>query len=368
MTKPLLLIFAFATLGRGPLFGQTFTGTWQGQLNAPAGRVVIKISTLGVDQLAAEFYSADRSAQPVSASSVTVSGWNLKIVATRLNGTYEGKLNADGKTIIGTWIQQTPTALTLTRATPETAWTIPDPPSIPKMMDPNANPEFEVATIKPSDPNRPGWTLVTTRSGTLNTLNTTLSDLVKFAYDIHPKQIVGAPAWFDLDRFDILARPDTPGVPNDRQMQMMLRKLLNDRFSLEFHKDERELAVYAVTVAKDGAKIKREDNANTPGPAFSGQPQSGFSIRNATMAEFASMAQAQFLDQPVVDETGLGDVRYTFTLKFTPDSAMPRATVDPDAPPDFFSAVAQQLGLRVQKAKARVDVMIIDRVEKPSAN
>ena len=385
MKKLLLSMFALAILQAGALIGQTFTGTWQGALKVPQApngelRIVIKISTTDADKLAAEFYSIDQGAQPIAANTVTASGSNLKMAVAQLNGSYEGKLSADGKTIAGTWSQGMPTPLTLTRATPETAWTIPEPPPPAKMMDPNAKPEFEVATIKPSDPNRRGWGIGVNRSGMINTLNTTLADLIKFAYDLHPKQVVGEPAWFDSEKFDVSAKPDTPGIPTVKQMQMMLQKLLTDRFSLAFHKDKKELSAYAITVAKGGEKIKKEENAPIPVPGFGGQPQRGFNIRNATMVEFASVMQAQFMDLPVVDHTGLGDTRYTFIVKFTPDPTMrpfggaaappeaQPAAPDPDAPPDLFSAMEQQLGLRLQKTKAPVDVMIIDKIEKPSAN
>src|SRR5262245_28690545 len=385
MKKLLLGTFALIAFQTGALFGQTFTGTWQGALKVPQApngelRIVIKISTTDADKLTAELYRIDQGAQPISATTIAASGSNLKMTITQLNGSYEGRLSADGKTIAGTWTQNMPTALTLTRATPETAWTIPEPPPPPKMMDPNAKPEFEVATIKPSDPNRRGWGIGVNRSGMLNTLNTTLSDLIKFAYDLHPNQVIGVPAWFDSERFDISAKPDTAGIPTVKQMQMMLQKLLADRLSLAFHKDKKELSAYAITVAKGGEKIKKEENANIPVPGFGGQPQRGFNIRNATMTEFASVMQAQFMDQPVVDQTGLGDTRYTFTLKFTPDPSMrpfggaaaPPETqppaLDPDAPPDLYGAMEQQLGLRLQKTKAQVEVMIIDKIEKPSEN
>jgi uncharacterized protein (TIGR03435 family) len=127
----------------------------------------------------------------------------------------------------------------LTRATPQSAWTIPEPPPPPKMMDPNAKPEFEVATIKPSDPKQAGWGIGVNRSGMLNTHNTTLADLIKFTYDLHPKQVIGAPAWFDSDKFDVEAKPSVAGIPTVKQMQIMLQKLIPDRFSLEFHKDKR---------------------------------------------------------------------------------------------------------------------------------
>ncbi len=383
--KKLLLTFAVAALSAAALFGQTFTGTWQGALKiaqAPRGelRIVIKISTTEADKLAAQFYSIDQGGDAIPANSVTANGSNLKISVERLNGTYEGRLSEDGKTITGTWTQGGGMPLTLTRATPETVWTIPEPVPPPKMMDPNAKPQFEVATIKPSDPNRQGWGIHVNRSGMFETLNTTLADLVKFAYDMHPKQVTGAPAWFDSDKFDVSAKPDTPGIPNVKQMQGMLRTLLAERFQLEYHRDKRELSAYAITVAKGGAKIRKEENSPVPAPGFGGPPQRGFNVRNATIAEFASVMQAQFMDQPVVDQTGLGDTRYSFVLKFTPDPTMrpfgsagaapppqPPAP-DPDAPPDLYSAMEQQLGLRMQKTKAPVEVMVIEKVAKPSAN
>ncbi len=367
------------------LFAQSFTGTWQGAIKVPQApngelRIVLKISTTEADKLAAEFYSIDQRSPAIPAT-ITTSGATLKMTVERVNGAYEGRMSADGKNISGTWTQfGNPSPLELTRATAETAWTIPEPPPPPKMMDPNAKPEFEVATIKPSDPNQPGWGITVNPSGIFHTRNTTLTDLIKFAYDMHPKQVVGEPSWADSDKFDLEAKPDKAGMPSVNQMKGMLQKLLMDRFSLTSHKDKRELSAYAITVGKSGVKIKKEENSTIPIPGFGGMPQRGFNARNATLTEFASVLQAQFMDLPVIDQTGLGDIRYTFLVKFTPDPGMrpfgaavppppaqPAAT-DPEAPPDLFSAMEQQLGLRMQKTKAPVEVMIIDRVAKPSAN
>ena len=108
-----------------------------------------------------------------------------------------------------------------------------------------------------------------------------------------------------------------------------------------------------------------------------GGPQ-GLIVRNATIAEFAAMLQANILELPVVDQTGLGAARWDFTLKWTPDPGQrqlgapdgnaPPAAADPDAPPDLFAAFLQQLGLKLESTKAPVDVLVIDHVEKPSAN
>ena len=384
--KKKLWILALPICFGNALLAQSFPGTWQGALKVPQApngelRIVVKISTTPADKLAADFYSIDQRSPAIPATSVSGNGNALKMTIERLNGTYEGRMSADGKTINGTWTQQgNPLPLDLTRATPETAWTIPEPPPPPKMMDPNAKPEFEVATIKPSDPSRPGWAIRVDGSGVFHTLNTTLNDLIKFAYDMHPKQVVNAPGWADTDKFDMEAKPDKPGMPTVNQMKAMLQKLLTDRFALMFHKDQRELSAYAITVIKGGLKIKKEENASIPVPGYGGLPQRGFNARNTTLAEFASVMQAQFMDLPVIDQTGLGETRYSFVVKFTPDPGMrpfggaappPQAQAggtDPDAPPDLFSAMEQQLGLRMQKTKAPVEVMILDKVEKPSAN
>jgi uncharacterized protein (TIGR03435 family) len=382
--KYLRILAALAALQASALFAQTLTGTWQGALKVPQApngelRIVVKISIGEGDKLKADLYSIDQQTPAIPANTVSLSGSTFKMAISALSGNFEGKVSADEKSIVGTWTQGMPLPLTLVKTTPETAWTIPEPPPPPKMMDEKAKPQFEVATIKPSDPNRRGWGINLDRSGQLHTLNTNLSDLIKFAYDLHPKQVVGAPAWVDSEKFDVLAKPDLPGLPSVDQMKAMMRKLIEDRFSLKFHRDKKELSVYAITVAKGGEKIKKDDTSTIPVPGFGGRPQSGFNVHNATIAEFASVMQAQFMEQPVVDQTGLGDTRYDFVLKFTPDpsqstgfggqaAAAPAPVPDADAPPDLFLAMQQQLGLKMGTTKAPVDVMVIDKIDKPSEN
>jgi uncharacterized protein (TIGR03435 family) len=382
--KYLIVLGALAALQGSALVAQTLTGTWQGALKVPQApngelRLVVKIAISEADKLKADMYSIDQQTPALPATAVSLNGSTFKMTIPTVNGNFEGKVSADEKTITGTWTQGAPLPLTLVKATPETAWTIPEPPPPPKMMDDKAKPQFEVATIKPSDPNRPGFGISLDRSGQLHTLNTTLSELIKFAYDVHPKQIVGAPAWVNSDKFDLLAKPDVPGIPSVDQMKAMMQKLLEDRFSLKFHREKKELSVYAITVAKGGEKIKKDETSTVPIPGFGGRPQSGFNVRNGTIAEFASVMQSQFMEQPVVDQTGLGDTRYDFVLKWTPDASQsagfgggpgpgPAPPAGDDAPPDLFAAMQQQLGLKMGTAKAPVDVMVIDKVDKPSEN
>ena len=380
--KYLIVFLAFAVL-QGSLLAQTLTGTWQGALKVPQApngelRVVIKIATTEADKLKADFYSIDQQSPAIPATTVSQSGSTLKMSYTPLNASFEGKVSDDGNTITGTFTQGAPLPLTLVKATATTAWTIPEPPPPPKMMDAKAKPEFEVATIKPSKPEE-RFSLRVNRSGMLNTTATAVTDLLKFAYDLHPRQITGGPSWIESEKFDVEGKPDQPGMPTVDQMKAMIQKLLADRFGLSFHREQKELSVYAITVAKSGLKIAKEETNPIPVPGFGGPPRTGFNVRNATIKEFADVMQAQFMDQPVVDQSGLGSQRYNFVLKWTPDPSQralggavdpnqPAPASDAEAPPDLFTAIQQQLGLRLQITKAPVDVLVIDKVEKPSDN
>src|SRR5580658_10456581 len=161
MKKLLLWIIALASLSGNALLAQSLVGTWQGTLKVPQAprgelRVVFKISTTDADSLKAVMYSIDQGGQPISASTVTFQSSAVKISIPGIGGTYEGKLSADGNSITGDWTQGPPQPLILTRATNQTAWAIPEPPARPKPMAADANPAFEVATIKPSRPEAQG--------------------------------------------------------------------------------------------------------------------------------------------------------------------------------------------------------------------
>jgi uncharacterized protein (TIGR03435 family) len=378
MKKLLVWFVVLIALQGFALQAQNLTGTWQGSLKPGERelRIVIKIS-LDNDKLKAVFYSIDQGAQPLTASAISQSGSAIKIALAGLGG-YEGRLSSDGNSIMGTWTQGMPLPLNLARATPTTEWTIPEPPPPPVRMAANADPGVEVATIKPSDPNRPGR-LFTLRGQEVITVNTTVSSLITMAYGLHARQIVGAPAWLESDKYDLTIKPNVPGQPNQEQAKIMIQKLLADRFQLKFHREKQELSVYAITVSKSGAKITKSqsDPNGNPGLFFGGAPHGmSFSVRNATIADVANTLQGSILDKPAVDQTGLPG-KYDFTLTFTPDPGMmafagagPRlpAVDNPDAAPDLFTAFEQQLGLKMSSTKAQADVLVIDRVEKPSAN
>ena len=329
-------------------------------------RIVIKISTTGADTLKGEFYSIDQSGQPIPASAITRNGSTIKMVFVRIGGRYEGKLSADGNSIIGAWGQGAGMPLNLARVTADTAWTIPEPPLPVKLMPADATPSFEVATIKPSRPDE-RFSNLFNQSGILNTIAASLSDPIQLAYGLNSQQITGGPSWFESAKFDVTGKPDTPGHANCEQMKMILQKLLVDRFALTFHKEKKELSVYAIAVAKTGSKLAKNDSDPNGSPDYL-RGAGSYLVTNSTIAEFASNLQAHVVERPVVDQTELGTARWDLTLKWTPDTAQRPAAAGPDAPPDLFAAFQQQLGLRLQSTKALVDVMVIDHVEKPSPN
>jgi uncharacterized protein (TIGR03435 family) len=235
-----------------------------------------------------------------------------------------------------------------------------------KRMPPDADPSFEVATIKPSDPNsREAGFQMHGRNVVIK--NQTVGHMLTFAYGIHPKQLIGEPTWFTTDRYDIVGVPDVEGEPNLKQWQGIVRKVLADRFGLKFHTEKRELTVYAITVAKGGSKMtKSQGDPNTLGDESDNDRggQTTMKITNMSMTAFALVMQF-FMDKPVVDQTGLAG-RWDFQWTWTTDES--RASPDANAAPGMFTAIQEQLGLKLDATKAQADAFVVDHVEQPSAN
>jgi len=379
-------IFALSALLGSALLAQNIAGTWQGTLkaNGPNGpvelRAVMKISRADNENLKGVFYpNIDERGVSVNVTSITLKGSSVKMSITQMNGTFDGTLSGDGNTISGNFKQGGPALpLNLARATAETAWTIPEPPPPPKPMPANADPAFVVATIKPSNPDAQGQGYGF-RGQDVTTTNTSVSWLITLAYNMHAHQVVGGPGWLGSEKYDILGRPDTPGQPSRDQLKIMFKKLLADRFQLKFHIEKRELAAYTITVLKTGPKfvVSTADPNSSLGIGFGLAPVGmTLNVRNAPFDSVANALQGNLLDKPVVNQTGLTG-KYDFTVKFTPDQSQlanlgpvppGAAATDPDAAPDIFTAFQQQLGLKLESTKTAVDVMVIEKIEKPSDN
>jgi uncharacterized protein (TIGR03435 family) len=340
---------------------------------APNGelRVVFKILKADGGTLKATLYTIDQPSPGYPGSVIAIQGSNVTLTIPGIGGTYEGKLDADAITLTGNWtLGGMPFPLTLAHVKDDAAWEIPKP-AAPKMMAADADPVFAVATIKRSDPNR--RRLFSIGSTEVSAVGTTVNDLIVFAYGVHARQISGAPAWVGSDKFDIRGKPEGGGRPNPVQFKTMLQKLLVDRFQFAFHRDQKQLTVYTLMVGKNGPKLTRSDAAS-PIPNLIPRGPGNLPARNATMEEFAGVMQSH-LDRPVVDQTGLKE-RFDFQLQWTPDEFTclggpgepPTPPKEAETQPDLFTAIQQQLGLKLESTKAQVDVLMIDKVEKPSEN
>ena len=223
---------------------------------------------------------------------------------------------------------------------------------------------FDVISIKPSDPNSRSFT-IKPEPNSFTMTGASLKFLVQYAYDLHGFQIEGAPAWMTSARFDILAKADPPSTPAQSQdweagqklLRARLQSLLADRFKLSAHKGKMEMPVYGLVVAKGGPKLE----ASTTNTGFStGRGQ--FVCSDSSMDDLASLLSGD-MDRMVLDQTKLTG-GYKFTLKWTPDES---SNPNPDLP-GIFTAIQEQLGLKLIPTKGPVEMLIIDRVEKPSEN
>jgi uncharacterized protein (TIGR03435 family) len=226
-------------------------------------------------------------------------------------------------------------------------------------------PAFAVATIRPSSSEvkfeHDGET--ETSPVTLEMHDVTVHTCIKWAYGVQDSQISG-PAWLDSERYDLVAKADTPAT--NEQMKLMLQTLLADRFQLAFHHQSKESKAFALTVAKGGPKLSPA--AAPDAKPFRQNSANGTIAKSMTIRDFADFISGP-LQMPVVDETGLTG-KYDFAIDFTPylPDAKNMGPDRPDATSILMAALQGELGLKLESRKTQVDVMVIDHVEKPSAN
>jgi uncharacterized protein (TIGR03435 family) len=264
--------------------------------------------------------------------------------------------------------------------------------------------QFEVASIKPNKTGGGQVMIGIQPGGRLNALNVTLRDLIRTAYQVQPFQIVGGPSWITTDRFDIQAKAESdfpvggppipggpPGIP-----QQMLQALLRDRFTLATHVETREMPTYDLVLARRdgslGGKLKassldcvalaaRGRGAAPPPPGPGGVPGCGMRIGpgilsgNGVPMPLLANSLSQMVQRIVTDKTGLSG-NYEFEVTFTPDGPLPGpGTLPPGAPPlppinpdapSIYTAVQEQLGLKLENTRGAVTVLVIDRVEPPT--
>ncbi len=226
---------------------------------------------------------------------------------------------------------------------------------------------FEVASVKPSTPGGRGGGIRPMPGGqTYIATNVPLRLMIKVMYRINDSQIVGGTDWMDTDLWDVDAKAERPSSVD--QLHEMFQTLFAERFKLRFHRERKELAAYILSVDKSGSRLKVSDSKEPFDVPIKPGDRPGKNVGTRVPMEYLCFFLAQLLNVPVVDQTGL-DGFYDFTLELP--APAPSLTPGP-APaadgPDIFTALRQQLGLKLESRKAPVEVFVIDHVERPSNN
>ena len=272
-------------------------------------------------------------------------------------------------------------------------------------VDPSAT--FEVASVKANKSGDNRTMIGGQPGGRFNVTNAALRQIIQIAYQIQPFQLVGGPNWIGDERFDIVAKAPAntpiigpPGSASPGPMQVMMRNLLAERFKLKVHTESRDMPIYALVLARSDGKLGPKINPSTvdcaalrgrgPGgpppapPAPGERPQCGMMMGiGSFVAGGISMTQlaatlSQRVGRTVIDKTGLSG-SYEFNLDFTPDQMPPAggpgAAPPPGAPqfppvdpngPSIYTALQEQLGLKLDSQRGPVDVVVIDSVERPT--
>lgn len=287
---------------------------------------------------------------------------------------------------------------------------------------------FEVASIKPSAPDTRGMMKMGTSPGGRYTASgITVKILIQQAYDLKDFQISGGPSWLTSERYDIVAKADMPNINRD-QLKVLLQSLLAERFNLKVHRETKELPIYTLVVGKNGHKLHesevKPDDAPSAAPppdagsrtviavaaGGGGAPVGGDPVKilggggaagvsaslpkgaavmrmgggrlSATMAPISTLVTmlSQQLGRPVLDKTGLTG-KYDFTLEYTPDETQRSmgmgtgekpATESPlpsdPSGPSIFTALQDQLGLKLEAQKGPVEILVVDHIERASGN
>jgi uncharacterized protein (TIGR03435 family) len=324
--------------------------------------------------LSATLYSLDQTELDPASGSVRFQEGKLRFVNDFPGLTYEGTMLADGNSMSGTMTYaKRSLPLALQRTKPEAEWAIPAAPAKVAPMAPDAKPDVEVATIKPTRPENDQMKFET-HGGTLAIKNLTLAFIMSFAYDLPVRQIMDKPGWMDTDKWDIEAKADTPGELNVSQLKGMMQKLFAERFGLQVHQEKRKMPAYVLSVSKDGPKMTKTADPSLP-PSNLLYPRGVIIAKGVSIADLTGMLKQYVLGQPVVDKTGL-EGRWDFTLRWTPDEtqfpdaseSMRRPADDAIAWPPLFTAIQKQLGLKLEAQKADVPVLVVDHADHPSPN
>jgi uncharacterized protein (TIGR03435 family) len=235
-------------------------------------------------------------------------------------------------------------------------------------------PQFDVATIKPAPPIPPDPTVPSTIAchgtdagldkiplGTCLVNRRPLADVVSWAYGVQRPLIIGGPSWVGSDKFVVEAKAESPSTATYGQLRLMFQTLLADRFKLAFHRETKDVDGYVLVMAKNGPKLK-EAAHDEPVSAVNAN---GFvTYRNCAIGRLVQFLSS-VMGRPMVNQTGLTGM-YDIDLTWTADGADPAA--DTPTGPSIFTALQEQLGLRLSSEKVPTETIVIDGAEKPPEN
>jgi uncharacterized protein (TIGR03435 family) len=246
-------------------------------------------------------------------------------------------------------------------------------------------PQFDVATVRPNNTGEANSSIRVQPGGRVTATNQTLRNLIRNAFNVQPHQMIGGPDWMDSDRYDIVAKVadtdlDEKGMAPPPQFMLRLQSLLEDRFKMATHWETREMPVYALVVATAGTlgpKLKVHaggcDQASTGGTPPAGGPPANCGTRTNMTPASAKVSGSGISMQTfarnlaggtgrnIVDKTGLAGA-YDLELEFTPEQSPDNIGAS------LFTAMQEQLGLKLDSQRAPVEVLVIDTLEKPTAD
>jgi uncharacterized protein (TIGR03435 family) len=240
---------------------------------------------------------------------------------------------------------------------------------------------FDAVSVKPDDGSSPGWS-IGLQPGRFVADNISLRTMIVTAYSIQPNQLIGDPSWVNNDRWDVVATmpaglpPPPLGSGPSGNTMLALRTMLADRFGLQMHREAREIDVYDLVFARPDRRLGPEvkpaaencapDSVNR---SFCGVRNLGpgrIAITGMPMSFFAGSLTGR-VGRHVVDKTGLTSL-WDFTLTFAPERPIGSATPVEPALPTLFAALQEQLGLKLEAARGPVEILVVDKVSRPTAD
>lgn len=231
-----------------------------------------------------------------------------------------------------------------------------------------STPTFDVASIKQNKSGDRGFGLPPPVGDRLTLTNVPLSMLIQYAYHLQDFEVSGTRGWMESERYDVVAK--AKGKVTEDDARRMLQSLLAERFKLKVRRESKDLPIYALTIAKGGLKIKQSAGECAPQASCGGfrlYQRSQLSGEKVPIVELRDILST-LTGRPVVDKTGLNGT-FDISLKWTPDAVM-AVGAEPGAPAgppgsSLFTALQEQLGLRLESQKGSVEILVVDAAERP---